>query len=69
VWPLAIGAEALARVTGREPFVSRDALRMARYKMFFDDAKARREIGHASRPYTEGLRDAVAWFRQAGYVR
>ncbi|MDB5511471.1 MAG: hopanoid-associated sugar epimerase [Enterovirga sp.] len=69
VWPLAIGAEALARLTGREPFVSRDALRMAAYTMFFDDTKARRELGYVSRPYREGLADAVSWFRQAGYVR
>ena len=69
VWPLAVGAEAVARFTGREPFVTRDALRMAAYKMFFDDSKARRELDYASRPYREGLVDAVAWFRQAGYVR
>ena len=69
VWPLAIGAEAVAQITGREPFVSRDALRMAAYKMFFDDAKARRELGYTSRPYREGLTDAIGWFRQAGYVR
>ena len=69
IWPLAIGAEALAQITGREPFVSRDALRMAAYKMFFDDAKARRELGYTSRPYREGLADAIGWFSQAGYVR
>ncbi len=69
VWPLAIGAEAVAQITGREPFVSRDALRMAAYKMFFDDSKARRELGYSSRPYREGLADAIAWFRQAGYLR
>lgn len=69
VWPLAVGAEALARVTGREPFVTRDALRMAKYRMFFDDAKARRDLGYKSRPYREGLADAISWFRQAGYVR
>lgn len=69
IWPLAIGAEAVAQITGREPFVSRDALRMAAYKMFFDDTKARRELGYASRPYREGLAHAIGWFRQAGYVR
>jgi dihydroflavonol-4-reductase len=37
--------------------------------MFFDDTKARRELGYVSRPYREGLADAVSWFRQAGYVR
>ena len=69
IWPLAIAAETVARFTGREPFVSRDALRMSRYRMFFDDTKARRELGHASRPYTDGLADAIGWFRTAGYIR
>ena len=66
IYPLAIGAEALARLTGRAPFVTRDGLRMAKYKMFFTDAKARAELGYTSRPYREGLADAIAWFRAAG---
>jgi len=37
--------------------------------MFFDDGKARRELGYASRPYREGLSDAIAWFRAHGYLR
>jgi dihydroflavonol-4-reductase len=68
IWPLAIGAEAVARITGREPFVTRDALRMAAYRMFFDDTKARRELGYTSRPYREALADAIAWFGEAGYI-
>jgi dihydroflavonol-4-reductase len=48
--------------------VTLDSLRMARHRMFFTDAKARRELGHQSRPYREGLADAVAWFRTAGYI-
>jgi dihydroflavonol-4-reductase len=68
IYPLAVGAEALARLTGRTPFVTRDGLRMARHKMFFTDVKARRELGYTSRPYREGLADAIAWFRAAGYL-
>ena len=69
LYPLAVGAEAWARLTGREPFVTRDGLRMARHHMFFNDAKARQELGYVSRPYREGLVDAIAWFRKAGYLR
>lgn len=69
IYPLAIGAEAWAQVTGKEPFVTRDGLRMSRYRMFFTDAKARRELGYAARPYGQGLADAIAWFRGAGYLR
>jgi dihydroflavonol-4-reductase len=68
IWPLAIGAEAVAQLTGREPFVTRDALRMAAYRMFFDDTKARRELGYTSRPYGQALADAIDWFRAAGTI-
>jgi len=69
VYPLAYGAELMARIRGVEPFVTLDGLRMARRHMFFDDAKARRELGYTSRPYREGLADAIAWFRAHGRLR
>jgi dihydroflavonol-4-reductase len=68
VYPFALGAELWAHWSGREPFATREGLRMARHHMFFSDAKARRELGHKSRPYGEGLADAIAWFRQHGYL-
>jgi len=69
LYPIALGAEWFARLTGKEPFATRDGLRMARHYMFFNDAKARRELGYTSRPYREAIADAIAWFKQAGYVR
>ncbi len=69
IYPIALGAEWWGRLTGREPFVTRDGLRMARHRMFFTDTKARRELGYRSRPYREGIADAIAWFRQAGYLQ
>jgi dihydroflavonol-4-reductase len=69
VYPFALGAEAWARWSGREPFATRDGLRMARQRMFYSDAKARRDLGYASRPYREGITDAISWFRQAGYLK
>jgi dihydroflavonol-4-reductase len=69
VYPFAFGAEILARATGRPPFATVDGLRMARYTMHFDDSKARRELGYSSRPYREGLREAITWFIQAGYMK
>ena len=54
---------------GVEPFITVDGLRMARHHMFFDDSKARRELGYVSRPYREGLADAIAWFRGHGYLK
>lgn len=67
--PFAYVTEALASVTGKEPMLTRDGLKMSKNKMFFSSAKAERELGYRARPYVEGIRDAIAWFRQAGYLR
>jgi len=69
LFPAAAVAEMIAARTGREPFLTLDGLRMARYRMFFSSAKAARELGYQARPYGEGLRDAVAWFRGAGHLK
>jgi dihydroflavonol-4-reductase len=68
LYPLALVTEAVAQLTGREPFLTRDALKMASHHMFFSSAKAERELGYTARPYIDGLADALAWFRLAGYV-
>jgi dihydroflavonol-4-reductase len=59
--PLALLCEGLAHF-GVEPLVTREMLAMARKKMFFSSAKARRELGYAPRPAAEAITDAVAWF-------
>jgi dihydroflavonol-4-reductase len=69
LYPLAAAAEMIAAATGREPLLTLDGLRMSRQRMFFSSAKAERELGFRARPYAEGLRDAVSWFRAAGYLR
>jgi len=69
IYPFAYGAELAARFTGREPFATVDGLRMARYTMHFDDRKARSELGYTSRPYREGLAEAIEWFIAAGYMK
>lgn len=66
--PVAVAAEAIARFTGREPFVTLDGLRMSKYRMFFTAAKAERALGFQARPYREGLEDAIRWFRNADYL-
>jgi dihydroflavonol-4-reductase len=69
LYPLAYAAEAFASLTGKEPFVTVDALNMSKYHMFFSSAKAERELGYTARPYREALHDALGWFRQAGYLK
>lgn len=68
LFPLAWLAEAAARITGREPFLTADALRMAGHRMFFSSAKATTELGYVARPYANAVADALGWFRAAGMV-
>ena len=65
---VAVVAETTARLTGRAPFTTLDGVRMADHRMFFTAAKAERELGFRARPYREALKDAIDWFREAGYL-
>jgi dihydroflavonol-4-reductase len=69
LYPLALGAEAFARLSGKEPFLTVDALKMSKYLMYFSSAKAKAELGFEARPFVRGIEDAISWFRQAGYIR
>ena len=66
--PIAAASEAIAWVTGREPLATMDGVRLAKYRMFFTPAKAAQELGFTTRPYREGLRDAVQWFAETGQL-
>jgi dihydroflavonol-4-reductase len=68
IMPVAYVAERVASFSGREPFVTLDGLRMAKYRMFFDSRKAADDLGFRARPYREGLVDAIDWFGKAGYL-
>ena len=68
ILPVAAGAEALARLTGREPFVTLDGARMSKKTMFFSSARAVRELGYAPRPARQAIADAIAWFKANGYL-
>lgn len=69
LFPLAWLAELGGKLTGKEPFITLDSLRMARHHMFYTSAKAERELGYRARPYVEALQDAIQWFRAAGMIR
>ena len=69
VLPIAHAAEAWARLSGgAEPFVTVDGLRMSKKRMFFTSAKAETVLGYRAHPAEAALADAVAWFREAGYL-
>jgi dihydroflavonol-4-reductase len=71
-YPAALSAAVLAtgwgRISGREPFVTLDGVRMSRKRMFFTAAKAGRELGFCSRPAEDAIADALGWFRRHGYL-
>ena len=69
LFPLAYAAEAIAGITGKEPFITVDGLKMAKYRMYFSSAKAARELGYRARPYAQAIADAILWFRQVGYLK
>ncbi|MDH3703628.1 MAG: NAD-dependent epimerase/dehydratase family protein [Alphaproteobacteria bacterium] len=68
IMPIAHVAEAAARMTGNEPMVTVDGVRMAKKKMYFTCAKAERDLGYAARPPLGAIHDAVDWFRAEGYL-
>ena len=68
ILPIAYAAEAWARLSGREPFVTVDGVKLARKRMFFTSAKAIRELGYTARPVDDALLDAIAWFRAEGIL-
>lgn len=58
---------AWAGLTGREPRVPLEGVRMARKKMFVATDKAERELGFHPGPVEDALRRAVEWFRSNRY--
>jgi dihydroflavonol-4-reductase len=60
--------ETLSAITGNPPKAPLAGVRMAKYKMFFNPAKAIRELGLPQTPSRKALADAVQWFRENGYV-
>lgn len=61
--------ESLSFFTGKEPKAPLAGVRMAKYKMFFNPAKAIRELGLPQTPPRVALSDAVQWFRENGYTK
>jgi len=60
--------ETISSMTGKPPKAPLAGVRMAKYKMWFNPAKAIRELGLPQTPPKQALADAVEWFRANGYV-
>lgn len=66
---VAYAATARARLTGRPPRATPEAVRMSRHRMYFAAGKAVRELGLPQSPIEPALGRAIGWFTDHGYVR
>ena len=57
-----------SRVMGREPRIPIEGVRIARHRMFVNDAKARKELGYQPGAVEAALERAVRWYVENGYV-
>ncbi len=58
----------VCRFTGKEPLLSEFNIRMLDRNNDFDCSKAERELGFRCRPFSESVRDTVAWLREEGFL-
>jgi dihydroflavonol-4-reductase len=69
---LALGAAyadaVFSRITGREPQIPLEGVRMARHCMFVKAEKARVELGFRPGPLVSAFERAVRWYESNGYV-
>jgi len=65
----AAGSLVLSRMTGGDPAIPLEGVRLSRHRMYFDPSRAVRELGLPASDVEEALGRAVAWFRENGYVR
>jgi len=71
LWLARMGAppmEGFARVTGKEPLYTREALEALEANPEVDDSRARAELGHAPRAIEDTLRDTYSWFAEQGWL-
>ncbi len=58
----------LAKYFGKTPQVSFDSVQMSKYTMYYDSAKAVRELGLPQQPIEKSIEKAVQWFLENRYV-
>jgi dihydroflavonol-4-reductase len=72
-YPVALAAAYLSEfvadvVTHRSPAATVTGVKLTRRTMHFDPRRSLDELGLQPRPVMESLRDAVGWFRDAGWL-
>jgi dihydroflavonol-4-reductase len=67
-WVLLPFALAGSAVTKKEPFITADMLRASVSNAVVSHDKAHRELGYSIRPLRESLTNALAWYRERGWL-
>lgn len=60
--------DAISRLTGSEPVIPLEGVKMAHRYMFFKPDKAVRELGMPRTPVAVAFEEAVRWYEENGYV-
>jgi dihydroflavonol-4-reductase len=60
--------EFVARISGREPKIPVEGVKMSRHRMFVTTGKAERELGYVQTSIPAALERAVRWYKANGYV-
>lgn len=65
MFAVAFVSEIMARVgIIKEPAATMDSIRMAAKKMYYNSARAEKELGYTHRPAIEAVQDAINWFKK-----
>jgi dihydroflavonol-4-reductase len=59
---------AFSRLTGREPGIPVEGVKIARHMMFVDCSRAKSELGFQAGPVAAALERAVHWYEANGYI-
>lgn len=66
ILPLAYLSEGVSRLTGREPLIPLEGVRMARKMMYYSGERAVRDLGLSLTPVELAFRDSVRYFAVSG---
>lgn len=66
--PAALAVDAINRLHCGPPVVSGEQIRMAGLNVFYNSAKAVRELGYPRLPFRGAVEQTYTWYRQHGYL-
>jgi dihydroflavonol-4-reductase len=66
---VAYASTAFSRLTGREPQIPVEGVKIAQHRMFVDCSRAQRELGFKPGPVADALERAVRWYADNGYIK